>query len=89
MALVMAWSDRRGRDSSVSRATGWTAGIRFPAWSRFSLLHNVQLNGYRGTVSLEVKRPGLEADYSPPPSAEVKSDGAVPPLPYKYSWRGS
>jgi hypothetical protein len=44
MALVMAWSDRRGRDSSVNRATCWTAGIRFPAGSRFSLLRNVHFD---------------------------------------------
>jgi hypothetical protein len=34
------------------------------------------------TLSLGVKRPGREADHSPPTSADVKR-GAVPPLP-KY-----
>jgi hypothetical protein len=34
--------------------------------------------GYRGLFPLEVKRPGREADHSPPPSAEVKN--AWPPL---------
>jgi hypothetical protein len=29
-------------------------------------------NAYRGALSLGVKRPGREADHSPPPSAEVK-----------------
>jgi hypothetical protein len=28
-----------------------------------------------------VKRHGREADHSPPPSADVKKDGAIPPLP--------
>jgi hypothetical protein len=31
-------------------------------------------------LSPRVKRPGQEADHSPPSSAEVKHDGAVPPL---------
>jgi hypothetical protein len=34
-----------------------------------------------GTVSPQVKRPGREDDLSPPSSAEVKNDGAIPPLP--------
>jgi hypothetical protein len=32
---------------------------------------NVLSNGYGGTVSPGVKRPGREADHSPPASAEV------------------
>jgi hypothetical protein len=35
-----------------------------------------------------VKRPGLEADHSPPSSAEVKKSGSIPPLPHICSWRG-
>jgi hypothetical protein len=35
-----------------------------------------------GGISPEVKRPGREADHSPPSSAEVKSGGAIPPLPH-------
>jgi hypothetical protein len=30
-----------------------------------------------------------EADHSPPSSAEVKNDGAIPPLPHTPSWRGA
>jgi hypothetical protein len=37
-------------------------------WGPPSLLYN----GYRGALSLRVKRPGNEADHSPPPSAEIK-----------------
>jgi hypothetical protein len=29
-----------------------------------------------------VKRPGRDADHSPPSSAEIKKGWAVPPLPY-------
>jgi hypothetical protein len=35
-----------------------------------------------------VKRPGREADQLCPPSAEMKTGGAIPPLPNKSSWRG-
>jgi hypothetical protein len=38
-----------------------------------------------GAISLGVKRPGREADNSPPSSAEVKMRGAIPPLP-KYAF---
>ena len=31
----------------------------------------------------EVKRPGREDSHSPPHTAEVKKDGAVPPLPIR------
>jgi hypothetical protein len=37
-------------------------------WGPLSLLSN----GYQGSLSLGVKRPGREADHSPPSSAEVK-----------------
>jgi hypothetical protein len=34
-----------------------------------------------GALSLGVKRPGCEADYSPPYSARKRTPGATPPLP--------
>jgi hypothetical protein len=42
-----------------------------------------------GTLSPGVKRPGREADHSPPSSAEVKNGTAIPPLPYTSLWRGT
>jgi hypothetical protein len=42
-----------------------------------------------GGLSLGVKRPEREADHSPPSSAQVKNDGATPPLPHTFSWRGA
>jgi hypothetical protein len=36
-----------------------------------------------------VKRPGYEADHSPPSGVEVKSSEAIPPLPYTPSWPGA
>jgi hypothetical protein len=37
-----------------------------------------------------VKRPGSEADHSPPSNAEVENGKAirVHPLPHTFSWRG-
>jgi hypothetical protein len=75
------------RDSSVGIALGYGlddrgSKVRFPAGAgNFSLHHHVQNGsgahpdsysmGTRG-FSLGVKRPGREADHSPPSSAEVK-----------------
>jgi hypothetical protein len=63
----------------------------------FSLRHRVHTGSgihpfpYRmgnGASFPGVKRPGREADLSPPSSAEVKMRGAIPPFPYTSSWRG-
>jgi hypothetical protein len=43
-------------------------------------------NGYRGAFP-GLKRPGREADHSPPSSAEVKSGAAIPQFLYTSSWR--
>jgi hypothetical protein len=48
--------------------------VRFPVGAgNFSLYHGVQppIQWVPGALSLGVKRPGLEADHSPPSSAEV------------------
>jgi hypothetical protein len=58
----------------------------------FSLRHHVQTDSGAHTVSYPmgiecsfsgegVKRPGNEADHSPPSNAEVNMRGAIPPLP--------
>jgi hypothetical protein len=36
-----------------------------------------------------IKRPGREADHSPPSSAGVKNGGAIPPLPHASSWHSA
>jgi hypothetical protein len=71
------------RDSLVGIATGWTAKVRFPAEARYSFLfHIVQAESGVHPVSYPmdtgyfpwgVKKPGREADHSPPPNAEVKN----------------
>jgi hypothetical protein len=42
-----------------------------------------------GTSSPEVKRPGIESRYSPPPNAEVKNGWAVTTLLLASSWCGA
>jgi hypothetical protein len=37
-------------------------------------------------VSLALKQPGCEAAHAPSSSAEVKNDGAMPPLPHMCAW---
>jgi hypothetical protein len=39
-----------------------------------------------GALSSGVKRPGREANKSPPSSAEFKNGGSIPPLPHISSW---
>jgi hypothetical protein len=75
-------------DSVVGIATGYGlddrgVGVRLLVGSRiFSSPRrpgrlwgppNLLSNGYRGALSPGVKRPGREADHSPPASAEVKN----------------
>jgi hypothetical protein len=77
----------------------WTVGVRFPAGaSDFSLLHSVQTGSGAHPYSYPIgtagsfggiKRPGREADHSPPFSVEVKNGGAIPQLPHTSLWRGS
>jgi hypothetical protein len=75
----------KGRDSSVGIALGYglddrDSRVRFPVGAgNFSLHHRIR-NGsgaypasYQMGSFLRVKRPGREADYSPPTSAEVKN----------------
>jgi hypothetical protein len=42
-----------------------------------------------GALSLGLKRPGREADYSPPSSAEVKNAWSYTSTPNTSSWRGA
>jgi hypothetical protein len=70
----------RSRYSSVGIVTGYGKG------KDFSLLHDVQTGSVAHEASCQmgtgVKRQGREADYSPPPSVEVKKEEALTPLPH-------
>jgi hypothetical protein len=93
------------RDSSVGIALGYGlddrgSRVRFPAGAgNFSLHHRVQ-NGFGAhpasypmgsrVLSLGVKRPGREAEHSPPFSAEVKECVELYlHSPNTPSWRGA
>jgi hypothetical protein len=72
---------------------GLTAGVRFPACTRYFDLRSVQTDfGAHPTsypMGTGANVPGREADHSPPSSSEVKNDGAMPPLPTPSSWSGA
>jgi hypothetical protein len=91
----------QNRDSSVGIALGYGledrgSRVRFPARAgNFSLLRTAlgptqpPIQWVPGALSLGVKRPGREADHSPPSSAEVRECVELPPLPNTPSWRGA
>jgi hypothetical protein len=72
---------------------GWTTGVRFPTrGGDFSVLTEFRLavgptqppiQWGPGCPSPGVEWPGRESDHSPPPSANVKNGGAIPPLPIR------
>jgi hypothetical protein len=88
----------KSHDSSVGIALGYELddrGSRVPfavGAGNFSLNHRVQnglgptqplIQWVPGAISLGVKRPGREADHSPPSSAEIKhawSYTSTPPI---------
>jgi hypothetical protein len=70
-------------------ATGW---MTEESGFDFSLLRNGQPTSYiagPGVVSLKLTRPGREADHLTPPSANVKNDGPILPLPNKSLWHSA
>jgi hypothetical protein len=87
-------------DSSVGIATSYELdsqeiGVRFPAEARdffFEVSRPVlrpsrpPMQWVPGVVSLGVERPGRESDYSPPSNAEMRTGGAIPPVPHTSSW---
>jgi hypothetical protein len=84
--------------AGIATNTGLMTGFRFPVREYFSLLHSVQTGSGTQPDSCRmgngcsfpgVKRPGREADYTPPSSAEVKNGGAVPPLPHVPLWHSA
>jgi hypothetical protein len=91
------------RDSSVGIAIGYglddrMIGVRFPAGVGIFLFDTMSrpalgpteppIQWVLGTLSLGVKGPGREADYSPPSSAEVKECVELYlHSPNTFSWR--
>jgi hypothetical protein len=64
---------------SVLRQVG-RPGYDFHQGQDFSLLYSVQTGSGAHTASY----PEREADHSLPSSADVKNDGAIPPLPHMF-----
>jgi hypothetical protein len=48
-----------------------------------------QIRWVPGALSQGLKQLGYEADHSPPSSAKVRNDGAIPPLSHMSSWHSS
>jgi hypothetical protein len=91
----------RSRGSSVDVVTGYGlhGRVLIPGSGKifFSPLHPDRLRGtpclvssvYGALFPTGVKRPGREADNSPPSSAEVKNVGAPPPCMSSRHWDNS
>jgi hypothetical protein len=87
------------RDSSVGRVTGYGLegwGSFSVRGKGFSLFHSLQTGpgahpaSYpTGTGNSVIKRPESEAYRSHPFNAEVKNDGAIPPLAHMSSWHST
>jgi hypothetical protein len=92
------------RDSSVGKPTGYgqddrMIGVRFPTEGGNFLFDTVSrpalgstqppIKWVPGTLSLEVKRPGREADHSPPSSAEVKNAWSYASTSHASPWLGA
>jgi hypothetical protein len=88
---------RAGITVSIAMSYGTDGRVRAPAGGDLSLPQSVQTGSgahpasYSTSTgaSIETKRPGLEADHSPPSSAEMTSTLITPLLPHASSWRGS
>jgi hypothetical protein len=94
----------KSRNSSVGIALAYWlddrgSRVRMPAGAgNFSLHHRIQTDSgahpafypmdNRGSFPGGVKRPGREADHSPPPSTEVKKCLEISPLP-QYAFMGA
>jgi hypothetical protein len=50
-------------------------------WIPRTITLGIKIQWIPRTITLGIKRPGREADHSPPSSAEVKNGGAIPPFP--------
>jgi hypothetical protein len=93
LSYITTHTKSRSRDSSAGVSAFYGLEAR-----NLSLLHSVLSGSGAHPVSYsvgtggcipEVKRPGLEADHSPPPSDEIKKEGDIRPLPHISSWHSA
>jgi hypothetical protein len=73
---------------------GWMTKVQFLVGTKeISLLHSIQTCSEAHPASYPMGTRGLslrhDADHSPPSSAQVKNDAAVPPFPHTPSWHGT
>jgi hypothetical protein len=73
-----------GRGLIPSKGKRFLYSLQHPHWLRG--LTQPLIQWVPGTLSLEVKRLGQEADHSPPPSLKVDNGGALPQLPHSSPW---
>jgi hypothetical protein len=83
LSVLESWGSAFG----IATGCGLNSRFRYPTGaSYFPLVHNVQAGSGAHTalygMGIEgsfrgLKRPGHEADYSPPITAEAKNDGAI------------
>jgi hypothetical protein len=77
-----------GRPKGRSSRTGGGKNFRSSMSSRPALgPTQLPIQWVPGALSLWVKRPGREADHSPPTSAEVKKTWVYMSTPHTSSWR--
>jgi hypothetical protein len=91
----------RSRDSSVDIETGYGLDGPGSIAGRFKIFifstasrpalgaTHPPIQWVTGAISPRVKRPGREADHSPPSRTKVKNGGGVAPLPHMSSWHGA
>jgi hypothetical protein len=100
--IFLLYNMYRSRDSSFGIATGYELEGRSTILGRGKrFFSNPQRTdqlwvppslpsiGYRGALSLALKRPMREADHSPPYSADINNVEAIPPLPHMSSWHSA
>jgi hypothetical protein len=82
----------------VAATYGLGGRVLFSAWQDFLFfaasipalrLNHPPIQWVPWAISPGLKKPGCEADHSPPSSAEVKNGGAIPPLPCMTSWHSA
>jgi hypothetical protein len=87
--MLYCKADTKATPVSVQGVDFWI-GMDFASPQRCETFTQPPIQWEPGALSLGVKRPGREADHSPPSSAEVKEGVELYPLyPNSPFWRGA
>jgi hypothetical protein len=93
--ITEEWGELYSRDSSVGIATGCGLDGRGSIAGRGKIFLFSSPDRLWGPTRHStqwvprIKRPGRDANHSPPSSAEDKNCGAIPPLPDIFSWHAA